>query len=184
MWKTTIGEPRLAEAEAHTGNITSAQALIASTPLDCDDCVRTRGRIAALNRDWAGAARWFQTVSVRSPDIPFADADWGAMLLAAGDAAGAIGKFQSANRKGPKFADPLEGWGEALMAKNQSHLALAKFADANKYAPNWGRLHMKWGEALVYARKVDEAKKQFARAAQLDLSAADKAELARQSPHA
>jgi tetratricopeptide (TPR) repeat protein len=75
----------------------------------------------------------------RSPDIPFADTDWGAMLLAAGDAAGAIGKFQSANQKGPKFADPLEGWGEALMAKNQSHLALAKFAEAEKYAPNWGR---------------------------------------------
>ena len=68
------------------------------------------------------------------------------------------------------------------MAKNQSHLAVAKFAEARKYAPNWGRLHLKWGEALVYAGKVDEAKKQFARAAQLDLSAADKAELARQSP--
>jgi hypothetical protein len=71
MWKTNIGEPRLAEAEAHTGNITGALALIASTPLDCDDCVRTRGRIAALNRDWVGAARWFQMVSARSPDIPF-----------------------------------------------------------------------------------------------------------------
>ncbi len=36
---------------------------------------------------------------------------------------------------------------------------------------------MKWGEALNYAGKKDEAKAQFARAAQLDLSAADKAEL-------
>ena len=70
------------------------------------------------------------------------------------------------------------------MAKNQSHLALAKFAEAEKYAPNWGRLHLKWGEALVYAGKTNEAKTQFARAAQLDLTAADKAELARQSPHA
>jgi tetratricopeptide (TPR) repeat protein len=181
IWKTNIGEPRLAEAEAHTGHITSAQALIASTPLDCDDCVRTRGRIAALNRDWAGAARWFQMVSVRSPDIPFADADWGTMLLAAGDAAGAIGKFQSANQKGPHFADPLEGWGEALMAKNQSHLALAKFEEADKYAPNWGRLHLKWGEALVYAGKTEEAKAQFARTRQLDLTPSEKSELQKYS---
>jgi len=77
----------------------------------------------------------------------------------------------------------LEGWGEALMAKNQSHLAVAKFAEADKYATNWGRLHLKWGEALVYAGKKDEAKAQFARAAQLDLTPTDRAELARVSAH-
>ena len=91
----------------------------------------------------------------------------------------AIAKFTIANQKGPHFADPLEGWGEALMAKNQSHLALEKFAEAEKYAPNWGRLHLKWGEALVYAGKKDEAAKQFARAAQLDLTPSEKAELAK-----
>jgi hypothetical protein len=36
----------------------------------------------------------------------------------------------------------------------------------------------------IYAGKKDEAKVQFGRAAQLDLSNADKVELARQSPHA
>jgi hypothetical protein len=66
------------------------------------------------------------------------------------------------------------------MAKNQSHLALAKFAEAEKYAPNWGRLHLKWGEALWYAGKKDDAKAQFARAALLNLSAADRHELASQ----
>ena len=101
------------------------------------------------------------------------------MLLAAGDAAGAVGKFQSANQKGPHFADPLEGWAEALMAKNQSHLALAKFKEANKYAPNWGRLHLKWGHALAYAGKREEARAQFARAAQLDLTPSEKLELVR-----
>jgi Flp pilus assembly protein TadD len=75
-------------------------------------------------------------------------------------------------------------WGEALMARNQSHLALAKFSEAEKYAPNWGRMHLKWAEALVYAGKADEAKVHFARAARLDLTPTDKAELARQSPHA
>ncbi len=65
------------------------------------------------------------------------------------------------------------------MAKNQSHLALAKFAEAEKYAPNWGRLHLKWGEALVYAGKRDQAKVQFALAAQFDLTPSEKSELAR-----
>jgi Tfp pilus assembly protein PilF len=70
------------------------------------------------------------------------------------------------------------------MAKNRSDLALAKFTEAEKYASNWGRLHLKWGEALGYVGKPEEAKKQFALAAGLDLTPGEKAELARQSPHA
>jgi Flp pilus assembly protein TadD len=72
----------------------------------------------------------------------------------------------------------LEGWGEALMAQNRSHLALEKFVAAEKLAPNWGRLHLKWGQALAYAGKPDEAKAHFARAAQLELTPSEKAELA------
>jgi hypothetical protein len=40
------------------------------------------------------------------------------------------------------------------------------------------------GSMRAYAGKKDEVKIQFARAAQLDLTAAEKTELARQSPHA
>jgi Flp pilus assembly protein TadD len=65
------------------------------------------------------------------------------------------------------------------MAQNQSHRALPKFEEANRHAPNWGRLHLKWGEALLYAGKADEAKKQFTRAAQLDLTIAEMTELLR-----
>jgi cytochrome c-type biogenesis protein CcmH/NrfG len=114
-------------------------------------------------------------VSARSPSIPFADTDWGMMLLQKGDAAGAIEKFRSANRKGPHFADPLEGWGEALMAQNRSDLALTKFEQANRYAPNWGRLHLKWGEALLYSGDKDAAKKQFAIAEGLYLMSTERA---------
>jgi len=174
--------PLEALALARQGDAAGAAALIGATPPDCYLCLRLRGQIAAQTGDGQAAERWFAAAAAQAPSLPFAYADWGAMLLGRGDAVGAIAKFNLANQKSPHFADPLEGWGEALMAKNQSHLAVAKFAEARKYAPNWGRLHLKWGEALVYAGKVDEAKKQFARAAQLDLSAADKAELARQSP--
>ena len=181
--KLNNGQVWLAEATAQTGDSAGGETLIAATPLDCDACVLVRGRIAALKHDWAGAARWFAMVSARTPHIPFADSDWGAMLLARGKPDDAIEKFKLANQKGPHFADPLEGWGEALMAKNQSHLALAKFAQAEKYAPNWGRLHLKWGEALAYSGKKDDAAKQFTRAATLDLTPSEKSELAGMRPH-
>ncbi|MBS0279134.1 MAG: hypothetical protein JSR81_16040 [Proteobacteria bacterium] len=173
--------PLLAVATAETGDMAGAKALIAKAPPDCDACVRARGRIAAIAHDWTAAAHWFAVVSARSPDIPFADSDWGQMLLRKGDFDGAIAKFASANRKGAHFADPLEYWGEALIAKNRSDLALAKFAEANKYAPNWGRLHLKWGEALLWIGDKAGAAKQFAVAAHLDLTPSEKSELARVS---
>ena len=169
----------LALAKASTGDIAGAQSLVAATRDDCYDCVRTRGLIAVAAKQWARADYWFARAVQQAPSIPFAYEDWGRSLLARGKPDGAIAQFTLANRKGPHFADPLEGWGEALMAQNRSDLALAKFAEAEKYAPNWGRLHLKWGEALGYAGKPDEAKKQFALAAGLDLTPAEKAELAR-----
>ena len=173
-WERTVGVwPLWAESMARGGDMAGAEALIAKTPLDCDDCARKRGRIAALKHDWAGAAHWFALVSARSPHIPFADTDWGAMLMAKGDLDGAIAKFESAHAKGPHFADPLEMWGEALVAQNRSDLALAKFEEAAKYAPNWGRLHLEWGEALSYSGDHVGAEKQFLIAASLGLSPAE-----------
>jgi tetratricopeptide (TPR) repeat protein len=171
----------LAYFTAESGAVAPAEALIAQTPMDCDDCMIARGRIAAVARDWAAAGHWFSILSARTPSLPMADTAWGEMLLQKGDLDGAIAKFKIANQKGPHFADPLEMWGEALMRKNRSDLALAKFEEAEKYAPNWGRLHLKWGEALGYAGRKDDAQKQFALAAGLDLSSADKAELAKVS---
>jgi tetratricopeptide (TPR) repeat protein len=178
-FRLRVLDPLAAGAAAANGDFAAANARIANAPLDCDLCTRIRGRIAALEHRWDAANHWYAMLSARDPSIPFPDSEWGAMLLAKGDAAGAIAKFRNANQKGPHFADPLEMWGEALMLQNRSDLALAKFMDADQYAPHWGRLHLKWGEALVYAGKPDEAKKQFAIASGLDLSAADRAELAR-----
>ncbi|HEY1708040.1 MAG TPA: hypothetical protein VGG10_07230 [Rhizomicrobium sp.] len=171
--------PYEAEALARNGGIAAARAMVAAMPPDCDLCMRARGRVETVAHDWPAAAHWFALVSQRSPHIPFADTDWGRMLLTKGDLDGAIAKFAQAHREGPHFADPLEMWGEALMLKNRSDLAPAKFAEAAKNAPNWARLHLKWGEALFYAGKKDEAKKQLAIAASLVLSDAGKAELAR-----
>ena len=142
--------------------------------------MRARADIDAVERNWDGAAYWFARAVKQAPSIPFAYADWGAMLMAKGDLDGAIAKFALAHQKGPYFADPLELWGEASMQKNRSDLALAKFAEANQYAPNWGRLHLRWGEALFYVGDKDGAQKQLVLAAHLDLSAAEKSELVRQ----
>jgi tetratricopeptide (TPR) repeat protein len=171
--------PRLAFAQAKMGRFAVAHVTIDRTPGDCDLCLRMHGEIDAAERNYGGSAFWFARAADLAPSIPFAYADWGQMLLDKGDADGAIAKFTLSNEKGPHFADPIEMWGEALMAKNRSDLALAKFAEADKYAPAWGRLHLKWGEALVYAGKLDEAKEQFSEAAGLDLSVAEKTELAR-----
>ncbi len=175
--------PYAAEALAHTGDVKGAEALIAKTPMDCLICIRVRGELATIRRDWAGAARWYAMASAQAPSIPFPDNDWARMLMAKGDLDGAIAKFESASRKGPHFADPLEMRGEALIARNRSDLALAKFEEAAKYAPNWGRLHLKWGEALLYTGRGGEAEKQFATASRLDLSASDRAALARVRAH-
>jgi tetratricopeptide (TPR) repeat protein len=173
--------PLLADALARSGDLRNARGTIEATPTDCYDCERVRGEIDALDHNSRHAAFWFARAVHDAPSIPFAYADWGAMLLRAGQYDDAIAKFKQANEKGPHFADPREMWGEALMLRNRSDLALAKFEEANKYAPNWGRLHLKWGEALFYAGKKDEAKKQIAAAATLDLSAADKVQLATMS---
>jgi len=175
--------PLLALAKAKTGDIAGAQTLIAASPLDCYDCVRIRGLIAAEAKQPDRADSWFARAVHDAPSIPMAYADWGRALVERGQPDAAIAKLQRAREKGPHFADPLVYWGEALIAKNQSHLALAKFAQANEYAPNWGRLHLKWGEALVYAGKKDEARKQFACAAQLDLTPSEKSELTRMRDH-
>jgi tetratricopeptide (TPR) repeat protein len=172
-------DPLVALALAHMGQFSEAEARLKPSPADCYPCLRARAQVAALQSQDSRAEFWFARATAIAPSLPYAESEWGRALLDRGKPDEAIEKFKLANQKGPHFADPLEGWGEALMAKNQSHLALAKFAEADKYAPNWGRLHLKWGEALVYAGKRDDAGKQFARAAQLDLAPSEKAELAR-----
>jgi tetratricopeptide (TPR) repeat protein len=160
--------PLVALAQAKSGDARAAWTTIAKTPLDCYLCLRVRGRIAAEQKNWNGAANWFARAVALAPSVPFAYTEWGQMLLAKGDLDGAVAKFESAHVKGPHYADPLEMWGEALVARNRSDLALAKFEEAAKYAPNWKRLHQKWGEALTYLGRKDEAAKQFAIANSLE----------------
>ena len=171
-------EPFVAYDLAASGDLAGARAMIEPAPLDCYTCLRMRGKIAAAAHDWPTAARWFDAAVRQSPQIPFAYADWGEMLLAKGDLDGAVAKLALAHARGPHWADPSELSGEALMAKRDFKGAAARFAEADRHAPRWGRNHLLWGEALARLGKLDEAKAQWRAAAGMDLSVADRAELA------
>jgi tetratricopeptide (TPR) repeat protein len=173
-----FGPLRRALALAHLGKLDEAEAVIASTPLTCPDCLVDRALVAGLRGDWAAADRWSAEAVRLAPSRPFYPSLWGDLLRAKGDLKGAITQYQLAHQKGPKWADPLEGWGEALMKKGDYDGAVAKFVEADKDAPRWGRNHMEWGEALARLGRKDEAKAQWRAAAGMDLSAADRATLA------
>jgi tetratricopeptide (TPR) repeat protein len=164
-------------AEAHLGQSAQAQALIATTPLDCYRCVDARGVIASASGDWAGADRWFAEAARLGPSLPFAYTDQAQGRLARGDSAGAVALLQTAYAKSPHYADALELWGEALARRGDWAGAVAKYAEADRYAPQWGRNHLMWAEALAKAGKTAEARAQKQAAAGLELTAADRAEL-------
>jgi tetratricopeptide (TPR) repeat protein len=138
--RTVWIQPLIALAMAKTGDVAGAQALIAQTSLDCYLCIRIRGQIAAIQRDWPTAERWFAEAVRQAPSLPFAYSEWGEVELAKGDNNGALEEFAAAHQRGPHFADPLKGWGDALARQGQWSSALAKYDEALEYAPNWKEL--------------------------------------------
>jgi hypothetical protein len=170
--------PYLALALAHFGDRTGAQAAAAALPADCWRCVWQRGLIADLYGDARTADTLFAEALRLAPSIPFPEPEWARSLLARGDTAGAIRHAAHAHKLAPGWGDPLEVWGEALLARRDAAGAAKKFEAAAKAAPRWGRLRMKWGEALAKQGRVNEARAQWTLAATLDLTPAERAELA------
>ena len=133
-------QPLVALAMAKTGDVAGAEALISATPLDCYLCARVRGQIAAIQRDWPTAERWFAEAVRQAPSLPFAYSEWGSILISKGDTSDALAKFTAAHEHGPHFADALKGWGDALARQGKWSLALAKYDEALEYGPNWMEL--------------------------------------------
>ncbi len=177
--RATFVWPRLAYARARTGDLAGAQALIATTPLDCYLCVRERARIAELAGDRAAADRWSAEARRQGPSLPFAFAERGQMLMARGDIAGAIAFYEQAIERGPRWADPQKYWGDALLARGDEAGAIRKYRAAADRAPRWGALHLAWGRALEAQGKRDQAREKYSEAARMDLSATDRAEVVR-----
>jgi tetratricopeptide (TPR) repeat protein len=134
-------QPRRALALARLGRQGEAETEITATPLDCADCVRIHGLVAAQKRDWRQADHWFAQAVRQAPSLPFAYTDWGDALAARGDLDGAERQFRTASEKGPRFADPLKGWGDVLARQGRWKEALAKYDEALKDAPAWTALH-------------------------------------------
>jgi tetratricopeptide (TPR) repeat protein len=137
----TLDRPRSALMHARTGDIAGAEALIAATPLDCYLCLRTRGQIAAIKRDWPTADRWFGDAVRQAPSLPFAYTEWGDARSARGDQEGAINLYRTAHDKSPNFPDALKGWGDALARQGKWGPALSKYDDALKNGTSWIALH-------------------------------------------
>jgi tetratricopeptide (TPR) repeat protein len=129
-----------AYALARLDRLAEAEALIAPTTKDCYDCLIVRGRIAAMERHWPDADRWFAEAAQEAPSMPWAFSAWTEALLARGDAAGAASKAEQANTLSPHFADPLKLWGDALVRQGKPKDALTKYDEALKYTPTWAAL--------------------------------------------
>ena len=113
-WRKVNVWPLAAIALTRLGDIRGAEQIVARSSADCDPCLRARGWIAAAKGDWHAAEFWFGAVAARSPSIPFADTDWGEVLLRKGNLDNAVAKFKVANAISPRFADPLEMLGRGV----------------------------------------------------------------------
>jgi hypothetical protein len=56
--------PWLALAEAKTGDLNAARREIGKTPLDCYLCLRVRGQIDSLVKNWEGGAYWYVSIVI------------------------------------------------------------------------------------------------------------------------
>ena len=168
---------RLAVAVAHQGRAAEAAQLIADTPLDCAHCLVARGVVASLAGDRAGAAHWFAEAARLSPSLPWAQLEWGRMLLAAGDTDSAFTQLNVAVARASRYADVIELMGEALLAKGDAAGAAERFQAAAVLAPRWGRNRLMWGIALARAGKAEQAHAQWLAARGAGLVAADRAQV-------
>ncbi|MCY7271127.1 MAG: hypothetical protein LH485_03600, partial [Sphingomonas bacterium] len=133
--------PREARVLAMLGRTDEAAALIGRTPLDCYDCVRTRGLVDEARGDRRRAQSWYLAAAKLGPRLPAAFADWGRLLAKAGRYESAKVKLKEAVRLAPNWAEPLKSWGDMLAAQGKRAEALAKYDAALKLAPNWRDLN-------------------------------------------
>ncbi len=175
--QSLILRSRLALAAAWTDRIDEARERIASTPLDCAFCVRTRGTIEALAGDATAAARWFDAAQALAVRLPSVYGERAQALLILKDWPAAIQQAHIAARLAPNWVDPKKYWGDALLEQGKFTEALMRYRQAEKLAPNWGALKIAMGKAYVAAGKTERAREYWEKAARLPLSPQDRAAL-------
>jgi Flp pilus assembly protein TadD len=168
-----------ARALVGLGRLDEAEALLATTPLDCSYCIMVRALAAEGRGDRRTADHWFAEAARMTPSLPFVANEWGRAMLARGEPGQALAKFEAGRALSPRYPDAIEGRGEALLAAGDAAGAATAFAQAATLAPKWGRLHLMWGRALARLGKPAEAQAQYRQAAALYLTAAERTELTR-----
>ena len=164
-------------ALAMTGELSRAKSIAASMAPDCDHCALAAARVAAAAGDWPRADAAFARAVGLAPSIPEFPYQWGRSRLARGQAAEAVKLFRQAERLQPRWADPLKAEADAWMGLGKPKQAAKLYARAANLAPKWGGLRLAWGEALAKVGDRAEARVRFRAAAELDLSAVERARL-------
>jgi tetratricopeptide (TPR) repeat protein len=170
--------PGVAVALAKAGRKAEAEALTAKLP-GCYECLRARGQVAAIGRNWSEAERWLDAAARRGPEIPFAYFNLAEARAARGDVEGALRALRDARRYGPRWAAPLKLEGDLLARDARYGAAARSYEQAANRAPRWGALHLASGGSLEAAGRRGEARERYAAALALDLSAAERAEAQR-----
>lgn len=170
---------RIALAAAWTGRIEDARQAIATTPLDCAFCVRTRGTIEALAGDASEMNRWFDSAQRLTEKLPTVYGERARALLILKDWPAAIEQAQIASRIAPRWAEPKKYWGDALAERQDFDAALVKYREAEKHAPNWGALKIAMGNAYAASGQTQLAREKWEQAAQLPLSPGDRSAVER-----
>jgi tetratricopeptide (TPR) repeat protein len=175
-------EPRLAILEARTGDLAAARARVAALPEDCDPCLQARAQVAALSGERVEAERLFARLARRNPDVPDPLVTWARTRLDRGDPAGALPLLRQAAEFGPRWAEPQKYQGDALLALGRHAEAVTAYRAAIERAPRWGGAHLGLGRALAAMGRDRDAAKSYAAAAGMDLTATERALLARLRP--
>ncbi len=167
--------PALTILMAQAGNLKGAHDLIDASPMDCGPCVRARAILAAAERDWPRADRFFALSTRLAPSMPQGWSAWGQASAARDDIPGAIALYRRAQKAGPGWADPLKFEGDALLRQGKTAEAVKRYALAGERAPKWGALQLAWGDALDKTGRKDEAVARWRAALGCEMSAADRA---------
>lgn len=171
--------PNRARALVEFGRGADAKAIVASLPTDCYLCLRTRAWVMGRTGDMAAANRDFAAAVVSNPRLPYADLEWGRLLLMRGDIDPAEGHFRRAAELAPHWADPHKYLGDAQFHSKRFGDAAGSYARAAELAPRWGANQLMWGKALWEEGKRDEARRKFAAARGMDLTGSDRSWLDR-----
>jgi tetratricopeptide (TPR) repeat protein len=171
--------PRLAIALSHQGQLVEARSIAAALPLDCYVCLMARVAVSGAEGDAVGARRWADMAKRLNPGTPSIGVELSRIDFRFGRYADALADAERAVALGPHFADALKARGDALRKLDRLDEAVTSYADAAQAAPRWGRLQIDWGFAEMRRGRWPEARRHFAAAGAMDLSAADRRLLSR-----